>query len=88
MDIASLFIASTDRYASNSLELVEYINEGNEEFKDFNEVEFQVDNKNSKLIVKTHQFKPTKKDIAFEVKKSDAEYIEIYKLHLKKIEFR
>jgi len=88
LDIASLFIASTDHYASNFLGLVQYINEENEDFKELMEVEFTVDSENSKLIVKTHQFKPVKKDISFEVKKSDAEYIDIYKLHLKKIEFR
>jgi len=88
LDIASLFIASTDHYASNSLKLVEYINEVNENFKDLLEVEFHVDIRSSKLIIKTLQIKPTKKKITFEVKKSESMYIDIYKSHLKKIEFR
>jgi hypothetical protein len=87
LDIVSLFIASTDHYASNFIEEVTYINEDNEEFKNLSEIEITIDSKNAIILVETNQFKPKKK-IKFEIKKSDIEYIDTLKRHLKKIEFR
>jgi hypothetical protein len=88
LDIVSLFIASTEHYASNFLSLVEYINETSDEFENLAEVSFTVDNKNEKLIIKTFLLKPKTKDIQMEIGRKDADYIDIFKRHLKKIEFR
>lgn len=87
LDIVSLFLASTEHYTSNFISLVDYLNEENEDYKNYMEVSVTVDAKKEKIIISTHQFKP-KKDVKFEVKRTDAEYIDIYKRHLKKIEFR
>jgi len=85
LDIVSLFLASTEHYTSNFLALVDYINEEAADFKNYSEVSITVDSKKEKIIVSTYQFKP-KKDIRFEIKRTDIEYIDIYKRHLKKIE--
>jgi hypothetical protein len=85
LDIVSLFIASTDRYTSNSIIDVGYLNEENDEFKGFSEVSFVIDK--GKLKIKTYQFEP-KKDIKFNILKTDTDYIDILKRHLKKMEFR
>lgn len=88
LDIVSLFIASTEHYASNFISYVDYINETNDEFENLAEVSFTVDSKKEKLIIKTILLKPKKKDIKIEINRKDPEYIDILKRHLKKIEFR
>jgi hypothetical protein len=85
LDIVSLFIASTDRYTSNSLIDIGYLNEDNEEFQGFSEVDIIIDK--GKLKVKTYEFE-SKKHVKFNILKTDADYIEILKMHLKKMEFR
>lgn len=88
LDIASLFIASTDHYASNFIDHVDYINEDNKDFEKYSEVNIVYDNENAILKIKTHEFPPNERDIKFEVKKGDTEYLNLLKTHLKKIEFR
>lgn len=88
LDIVSLFIASTDHYASKFVSDIDYINETNKDFDSFLEVSFKVDNLNEKLIIKTNLHKPKSKRIKIEIKKTDPEYIDIFKKHLKKTEFR
>ena len=88
LDIASLFIASTDHYASNFIDHVDYINEYNKDFEKYSEVNILYDNENAILKIETHEFAPNERDIKFEVKKGDVEYLNLLKTHLKKIEFR
>jgi hypothetical protein len=88
LDIASLFIASTDHYVSHFVRLVQYINEVNEEFNDLMEVDIELDNINSKLIVKTKILKSNQESVDFSIDKSDEDFVEIFKSHLKKIEYR
>ncbi len=87
LDIVSLFIASPDHYATNFIEEVTYINEDNEEYKNLSEVQITVDSENATIIMETHQFKPNKK-LKIEIKKADSEYIEVFRRHLSKVEFR
>jgi hypothetical protein len=88
LDIATMFIAATEQYASYSLSLVDYINEVNTEFININEVELELDNKNSKILVSTTNLNYNSKSIDFCIDKTDKDYIDILKLHLKKIEIR
>lgn len=81
LDIASLFIASTDHYASNFIINVDYINEDNRAFEEYSEINIIYDNEKAIMKIETH-------DIKFEVKKGDAEYLILLKTHLKKMEFR
>ncbi len=87
LDIVSLFIASTEHYVSSFIKDVTYINEsGDKEYKNLSEVQFLVDSENNKLIVSTIEFNP-KKEIKLEINKADEEYIDIFKKHIRKIEF-
>ncbi|MBT1703212.1 hypothetical protein [Chryseosolibacter indicus] len=42
LDIASLFIASTDHYASNFIDHVDYINEDNKDYEKYSEVNINI----------------------------------------------
>jgi hypothetical protein len=88
LDIASLFIASTDHYVSNFSDDVDYINEHNKEFEKYSEVNIFYDNEKAIMKIETHEFEPNQRDIKFEVKKGDAEYLNLLKTHLNKIEFK
>lgn len=89
LDIASLFIASTDHYVSNFITYIHYANEDSEEFEKYLDVNIIYDNDKAVLKIKTQLLKQNEIDIIeFEVKKGDAEYINLLKTHLKKIEFR
>lgn len=85
LDIVSLFIASTDRYTSNSIIEVGYLNEENAEFKNYSEIDFTIEK--GELKIKTHQFEPSK-DININILKTDTDYVDILKSHLKKMESR
>ena len=84
LDVVLLFIASTEIYVSNFIKEVSYINEFDDEYKNLSEVEFRVDNDNNKLIIKICEL-DTKKETTLKINKSDKEYIEILKTHIKKI---
>ena len=88
LDIASLFIASTEHYASNFIDNVDYINDINEEFQKYSEVNIVYDNIKAILNIETHIITQNNYKIKFEINKSDPEYLIILKMHLKKIEFR
>ena len=85
LDIVSLFIASTDRFTSNSITDVGYLNEENPAFKNYDEINFLIGK--DKVTISTHRFKP-KMDLEFSIVPTDKDYIEILKRHLKKMEFR
>ncbi|WP_336835949.1 hypothetical protein [Sphingobacterium siyangense] len=87
-DIVSLFISSTEWYVENTIRLVEYNNEENEDFQMYNNIEVTVDNENSQLLIR--RLKPNLKSCIDEliVNINDSNYFEILKFHLKKVEFR
>ena len=87
LDVVSLFIASTDHYASNFIIKVDYLNEEKEEYEKYSEVIIAYDNKEAVLKIETMEHDPIQKEIKFEVKKSDPNYQNLLKAHLKKIEF-
>jgi hypothetical protein len=90
LDIASLFIASTDHYASNFMTSVDYINEDNSEYENYGEITFEYNNEISELKVSGIEFTAPRgnKAIEFVLKKVDSNYINILKRHIKKTEFR
>jgi len=85
IDIVSLFVASTDLYATYTCE-VKYMNLSTETnlFSDYGEVEVKIDNSNCRLLVGTYS-ESTGKDIDFEIPKADPTYVNVLKHHLKKI---
>jgi len=84
IDIVSLFVASTEHFVSKSANRIEYNNK-NDEYKGFMELEFVIDSENSKIIISTTRT-DTKENIEIEISKDDLEYIEIFRLHIKKVE--
>lgn len=87
-EIVYLFIRSTEHITSNSLPCVQYENYYSEEFPVIGELELTTDNENGKIIINTDNRYNSKMNQKIEVTKSDPEYIEIFKRHLKKIDFR
>jgi hypothetical protein len=84
LGIVSLFVASTEHYVANFSKNVGYINESDDEYSNLSEVRISFDTENNKLIVETLEFQP-KKEIRLEIKKSDKEYIDVLKKHIKKV---
>jgi hypothetical protein len=87
IDIVSLFIASTDQYAS-FVEEVKYMNlESTDKlFEDYSEIEIKIDCANSRLLIGTYH-NPTEKVIDFEINKDHNDYIDVFRLHLNRVHF-
>ena len=88
LDIVSLFIASTDRHITSDAS-VDYTNDGDTELSSLPNISLTIDYPNEKLIIKPISRTPSKQfDWELEVKRTDQNYIEIFKRHLKKTEFQ
>jgi len=87
LDIVSLFIASTDRYVTNFAVEVRYGNDEDIELHKFSDVAIVVDSVNSKLTVQTGSKSLPTTMMNYEFNKNEQNYIEIFKRHLKKIEY-
>jgi hypothetical protein len=87
-DIVSLFLTGTEHYASKSLPSVNYTNYESDEFPMIGELELEVDNENGKMIINTDSQYRSKTNVKVELFSDNPEYIEVFKRHLKKIDFR
>jgi len=87
LDIASLFVAATELYASYVVSEVEYEGYESDIVEHHGYAEIAIDNKKGKLFVKARGF-GLSKPMSFEIDKSHSHYIDVFKWHIKKVEYR